>query len=165
VARRSDPRVRRRGLVIGMVVAAAGGVLAALLWLAASTTVGICIGTAPATVQATVPTTSFTLAWMHSVEKIRWEEDYRLEAGRLVMTAARVRGSGAGMEPPEGAVLRDGAWEYQPAQTEFPTLRLTRSPYTRDYEMCWDAQCREFTALVGKPGAGETIEVFPCPFP
>ena len=152
---------------MGAVVAtaASAALAAALLWHAVRTPAGVCIGMAPATVQARVLTTSFTLAWMHSVEKIRWEEDYRLEAGRLVMRAARVRGSGAGMEPPEGAVLRDGAWEYQPAQAEFPKLRLTRSPYTRDYEMCWDAQCREFTALVGKPGAGETIEVFPCPFP
>ena len=151
--------------MLGVAVAtAASGALAALLWHAARTPAGVCIGTAPATVQARVPTTAFTLAWMHSVEKIRWEEDYRVEAGKLVLSAARVRGSGAGMEPPEGAALRDGVWEYRPAQTEFPMLRLTRSPYTSDYEMCWDAQCREFTTLVGRPGAGETIDVFPCPF-
>jgi hypothetical protein len=155
-------------VLLASLLAAAAAVALAVLWRSpAHTGRGICIGTlndrGPATVRAMLPTQSFTLAWMHSVEKIRWEEDYRVETGRLVMEAARVRGSGAGMEPPEGAVLRDGTWEYRPAQREFPKLRLTRSVYTRDYEMCWDAQCRDFAALLGGPAAGETIEVFPCP--
>jgi hypothetical protein len=102
---------------------------------------------------------------MHSIEKIRWEEDYRIENGQLRLVVARVRGSGAGMEPPVGSVLRHGAYEYTPAQTIFPKLVLTRSPFARDYELCRDRQCQEFAALIGKPGVGEVVEVFPCNSP
>ena len=45
----------------------------------------------------------FTLAWTHSIEKIHWEEDWRVEGRALVITEARIRGFGAGMEPPAGA--------------------------------------------------------------
>ena len=92
----------------------------------------------------------FTLAWTHSIEKTRWEEDYavRLRDGRpaLALLRARVRGSGAGMEPPAGAVWRDGWYEFVPAAAggrsdgDAP-LRLTRSPYTADYEVCTDGRC------------------------
>jgi hypothetical protein len=51
-------------------------------------------------VAASLAIDSFTLSWIHSIEKIRWEEDWRIEAGALVVTEARIRGSGAGMEPP-----------------------------------------------------------------
>ena len=40
---------------------------------------------------------AFTLAWMHSIEKIRWEEDWKIAGGELVLIEGRVRGSGAGM--------------------------------------------------------------------
>jgi hypothetical protein len=122
----------------------------------------VCIGTAPATVRAVVPTQRFTLAWMHSIEKIRWEEDYQIENGQLRLVVARVRGSGAGMEPPEGSVLRHGVYEYTPGQTMFPKLVLTRSTFTRDYELCREGQCQEFSALIGKPEQGEVVELFPC---
>lgn len=122
----------------------------------------ICLGSAASTARAMVSTQRFTLAWMHSVEKIRWEEDYRVENEQLRLVVARVRGSGAGMEPPEGSVLRNGAYEYKPAQSVFPSLRLTRSTFTSDYEICWAGQCREFSALLGKPAQGEVVELYPC---
>jgi hypothetical protein len=52
--------------------------------------------------------------WTHSIEKIRWEEDWRIEDGALHLVEARIRGSGAGMEPPAGAVLKNGVWHYRP---------------------------------------------------
>jgi len=73
---------------------------------------------------ATLAAESFTLAWTHSIEKIRWEEDWRIENGRLHLVEARIRGSGAGMEPPDGAVLRHGAWHYAPVIPPLPRLRL-----------------------------------------
>ena len=51
-----------------------------------------------------------TLRWSHSIQKTVWEEDYRREGDALRLVAARVRGAGAGMEPPADAVLKDGAW-------------------------------------------------------
>ena len=58
--------------------------------------------------------TEFTLAWEHSVEKTRWEESYRVDGDRLRLTAARIQGLGAGMEPPPDAVLRGGWWTWKP---------------------------------------------------
>ena len=61
---------------------------------------------------------TFTLSWTHSVEKISWEEDWRLTPAGLQLVEARVHGSGAGMEVPDGAVLDDGAWRYRPADID-----------------------------------------------
>ena len=65
-------------------------------------------------VSAVLAINSFTLAWMHSIERVRWEEDWRVDAGQLQIVAARIKGSGAGMEPPDDAVLQGGAWHYRP---------------------------------------------------
>ncbi|WP_296494598.1 DUF1850 domain-containing protein [Rhodoferax sp.] len=112
---------------------------------------GICLSLAAA-LQGTpvvfVPVTEFTLAWTHSIEKVRWEEDYavRFDAvlGQPVLHAvqARVRGSGAGMEPPPDAVLRQGWYRYTPVTKVPPELRLTRSEFTPDYELCVPGRCQ-----------------------
>src|SRR4051812_31983919 len=106
-----------------------------------------------------LPLSSFTLAWTHSIEKIRWEEDYRLERGRLVLDEARIRGSGAGMEPPPDAVLRNGVWHYKPDIAPLATLRLTRSPFTADYQLCHAGQCRPFGDLLGQAATAEIVEL------
>lgn len=85
---------------------------------------------------------AFTLTWIHSIEKIRWEEDWRVEAGALHLVAARIRGTGAGMEMPAGAVLRDGAWHYRPEVPPQAGLRLTHSPYAQPYTLCTASACR-----------------------
>ena len=54
----------------------------------------------------TLPVTSFTLAWTQLIEKVRWEEDYRVAGLYIEAPMARVKGSGAGMEPPDSAVLK-----------------------------------------------------------
>lgn len=98
---------------------------------------GLCLATALAS--TFVPGQQFTLAWVHSIEKVRWEEDYRVEVlpdARLVATEARVRGSAAGMEPPPGAVLRKGWFAYQPQDRYPKELRLSRSEFVPDYELC-----------------------------
>lgn len=102
-----------------------------------------------------MPAQRFTLAWTHSIEKTRWEEDYVVDrhgsTPRLRASSARVRGSGAGMEPPPDAVLRDGWYEYQPSLPPSP-LRLTRSAYTPDYDWCDAAGCRPLGAWLPSDG-------------
>lgn len=102
---------------------------------------------AAATAQAFIAGQHFTLTWSHSIEKIRWEEDYTVHARHkdqpsLSLESARVRGSGAGMEPPEDAKLVNGWYVYTPQGTLPPALRLTRSPYTADYTLCADGRCQ-----------------------
>ncbi len=70
--------------------------------------------------------TAFTLAWTHSVEHVRWEEDWRVTPAGLQVVEARVRGSGAGMEPPPDARLRDGWWVYVPAHASASRARPRR---------------------------------------
>lgn len=100
----------------------------------------------------------FSLGWTHSVERVRWEERWRVEGDRLVLTEARVRGSGAGMEPGEGAVERDGWWVWQPERS-FPEVTLAASGATGGgWTLCTDGGCRELGAVAGAP-----VKLRPCP--
>jgi hypothetical protein len=121
---------------------------------------GICL--AAGVLAATLPLSTFTLAWTHSIEKIRWEEDYRVVASRLVLEDARIRGSGAGMEPPPDARLDHGVWHYRPHLPPLQRLRLTHSRYTAGYEVCTAGACRPLTAVL--PGLPDyaVVEVTPC---
>jgi hypothetical protein len=110
------------------------------------TALGICLSLAAFSGPAVwVPGERFTLAWTHSIEKTRWEEDYTVQwydtpaKAVLIATEARIRGSGAGMEPPPEAVLQGGWWRYTPAVRQPSELPLTRSGFTPDFERC-DAQ-------------------------
>lgn len=112
---------------------------------------------ADAAAQVFLPGEHFTLAWTHSIEKIRWEEDYTVQLSakghpRLSLDHARVRGSGAGMEPPEDAKLVKGWYEYTPQGTLPSALRLTRSPYTSDYTLCADGQCQPMSHWLASDG-------------
>jgi hypothetical protein len=108
-------------------------------------------------------TTHFTLRWTHSIEKTLWEEDYVLRDGRLALTEARIAGTGAGMEPPAGAVLREGMWHYVPALPPLPELRLSLSPYTADYRLCWAGSCRTLGKILDAPRATTAAVILrPC---
>jgi hypothetical protein len=107
------------------------------------TALGICLSLAALSGPSVwVPGERFTLTWTHSIEKVRWEEDYTVQwlgspaTPVLLATQARIRGSGAGMEPPSEAVLRDGWWHYTPAVRQPKELPLTRSGFTADFERC-----------------------------
>jgi hypothetical protein len=112
--------------------------------------------------RATIPGDAFTLAWDHSVEKTRWEEDYRVVDDRLVLVQSRIAGFGAGMEPPPGAQLIDGMWRWQPALSPLAELRLTASSYTSDYTLCWRRdRCAALRDLV-HARATEVVSVVAC---
>ncbi len=124
---------------------------------------GFCMGLATM-IQFCLPVNHFTVAWMHSVEKIRWEEDYSIEGNRIVAGAARIRGSGAGMDFPDDAVWHKGGyWEYRPHLPPLKRLRLTRSHFTSDYQLCWNGHCKTFTEILGPAPDGSVVEIFPCP--
>lgn len=101
-----------------------------------------------------------TLAWTHSVQRILWEEDWRATPAGLVLDQARVRGTGAGMEPPPEAHLRDGVWSWRPALEPLPRVVLRRSGATADWRICIDAACRAVGDLV--PGDADPVLLAPC---
>lgn len=121
----------------------------------------LCLVTA-GTLAATLAASSFTLTWTHSVEKTEWQEDWRAEEGALVATAARVRGSGAGMEPPPGAVLADGWWHYVPNLPPQPRLALARSRFTDDFRLCVAGACRPLADLAPLPEAPAVTVITSC---
>lgn len=107
-----------------------------------------------------IPARSFTLAWQHTVEKVLWEEDYVVAGDWLYLSGARIRGSGAGMEPPAGAILQDGAWRYRPEIRWHREIRLARSEFGADYRLCVDGRCRTIAELIGPPAGAVTLA--PC---
>jgi hypothetical protein len=115
--------------------------------------------------RATLATSDFTLAWQHSVEKIRWEERYHIGSAKLDLVEASIQGSGAGMDPPPQARLRNGSWTWRPNTSPLAELRLTLSPYTRDYDLCWSGQCRKLRDVVGSREPTAVVTVRPCENP
>ena len=111
----------------------------------------------------------FTLAWTHSIEKQRWEEDYDLvelerekRSARLWLRPleARIKGSGAGMEPPEGSRLINGWFVYRPTTAPLTVLRLSRSFFTDDYSLCIESHCNSMANLL--PSDGQTTLLWGC---
>ncbi len=124
---------------------------------------GFCLGVAFSVIEAVIPTDALTLAWTHSVEKTRWEEDYRLVAGGLELVTARIQGSGAGMEPPPEARWRDGFWHYRPRLPVLEKLALARSDHGGDYSLCWNGRCTALARILPQASDRAVIELFPCP--
>lgn len=136
---------------------------------------GICLvlqAPAPSTAPTTafIPGERFTLAWTHSIERQRWEEDYAVLPGEqpgtamLLATAARVRGSAAGMEPPPDAKLSNGWYHYTPSDRTPAVLRLSRSAFVPDYERCDPTHgCRPLSLWL--PSDGGVTELTACARP
>jgi len=103
--------------------------------------------------------TAFTLTWSHSVERSAWEEDWRLTAQGLEIVEARIKGSGAGMDPPEGAVFSGGWWRYRPAYKPLEQLRLATSMTVEPWQLCTPGAC---LTLLAEAGTEEVI-VARCP--
>ena len=90
--------------------------------------------------QVQLPVHQFTLRWQHSIEKIEWAEDYEVVGPWLHLSQARIRGSGAGMEPPDGSSLIDGVWNYRLSDPWRREVVLARSEFVPDYELCIDGK-------------------------
>lgn len=118
---------------------------------------GLCLVRGAATVA--LAASQFQLSWMHSIEKIRWTEDWRVTPAGLVIEQASVRGSGAGMEPPEGALWRDGAWWYRPSLPPQPAFVLAASEFTPDHTLCVNHACKPLRDWA--PGRGP-VRFEPC---
>lgn len=99
-----------------------------------------------------ISTTLFTLSWTHSVEKTEWAESWQVTPQGLELTQARVKGSGAGMDPGEGARLEDGWWVWSPDLPVVPALVLASSGATVSaWTLCHSDGCLELGARADQP--------------
>jgi len=101
---------------------------------------------------------AFTLAWTHSVEKTAWQEDWRIIPQGLELVQARIKGSGAGMEPPPEARLVDGWFQWRPKRAPMPEVALANSGDAGEWRLCHDGMCRTLSEIFEHPiGANVTI--------
>jgi hypothetical protein len=105
-----------------------------------------------------ISATAFSLSWTHSVEKVEWREDWSVSPTGLELRLARVKGSGAGMEPGDNAVLIDGWWQWQPELHPIPELRLAASGATgAGWRLCHSGGC----LILGADAGGDSV-IAPC---
>ena len=130
---------------------------------AAAVVAALCLSAGSA-LPVTFPTPHFTLRWHHSIEKTAWEEDYVVAGDWLLLSGARIQGSGAGMEPPPGAQLQDGVWHYRVADRWRNSLVLARSEFVQDYELCLaGAPCQQLDRWI--PVSAGTTTLRACAVP
>ncbi len=121
---------------------------------------GICVALAASSVMLLRLPDRITLAWEHSVEKVRWEEDYERQDAGLVLTEARVRGTGAGMDIPDGAVFVGGVWRYRPDLSPLTQITITNVRLPLGYDVCVAAKCTRLHELI--PDEDRQLTIAPC---
>jgi hypothetical protein len=105
---------------------------------------------------------AFTLAWTHSIEKTDWEEDWRVTDSGLELVQARVKGSGAGMEPPPQARLVHGWFQWQPQRLALPEVVLGNSGAAGEWRLCHDGNCRTLSEILGHPVGAKVTTIRAC---
>jgi hypothetical protein len=101
----------------------------------------LCIAAGGAAARLAV--TAFTLGWVHSIERTPIEDAWVMEGDRLRLIESRIKGSGAGIEPGEGARVEKGWIVWSPAAAPVPEIVLRRSgvPGTGDWTICTADAC------------------------
>jgi hypothetical protein len=118
---------------------------------------GLSLCLASAGVVKTLSIAAFTLVWTHSIEKTAWQEDWHVTPGGLELVQARIKGFGAGMEPPSDARLIDGWFQWRPARPPMPEVVLGNSGAAGEWRLCVDGNCRTLSEILGHPiGANVT---------
>jgi len=102
------------------------------------------------------------LVWTHSVEKVEWRETWTATPAGLELVEARVKGSGAGMEPGPEAHLVDGWWVWRPARPALHEIVLARSGATADWRLCPGETCRTAAEILGRDMDGEPVRLVAC---
>ncbi len=122
--------------------------------------VSLCL--ASAGVVKTLSIAAFTLAWTHSVEKTAWQEDWQTTPRGLELVRARVKGSGAGMEPPPEARLVEGWFQWSPQRAPLAEVVLGNSGAAGEWRICSDGRCRTFSDIFGHDIGSATITMSVC---
>lgn len=120
----------------------------------------VCIATAGGVLK--IAATSFLLSWTHSVEKVPWQEFWTVTVQGLVLSEARIKGSGAGMDPPADAVLKDGWYIYHPNIPPRREIVLAASGKTTGgWTFCPDQKSDQKCVELGKTEE-KPIRILPC---
>lgn len=112
---------------------------------------GLSLCLASAGVVKTLSVAAFTLVWTHSIEKTVWQEDWRVTPQGLELVQARVKGSGAGMEPAPDARLVDGWFQWQPKRAPMPEVVLANSGAAGEWRLCSEGRCDTLSGIFGHP--------------
>ncbi|MDB5639506.1 MAG: hypothetical protein JWP51_4414 [Bradyrhizobium sp.] len=126
---------------------------------------GLSLCLASAGVVKTLAVVAFTLVWTHSIEKTEWQEDWRVTANQLELVQARVKGSGAGMEPPADARLVGGWFQWQPKRAPMPEVLLGNSGAAGEWQLCSDGNCRTLSEIFGHPVGANVTTMRACDDP
>jgi hypothetical protein len=124
---------------------------------------GVSLCLASAGVVKALSVAAFTLAWTHSVEKIDWQEDWRLTPAGLELVQARIKGSGAGMEPPPEARLIDGWFQWRPKPAALLEVVLGNSGAAGEWRLCHGGSCRTLSDIFGHPVGTDVTTMRACP--
>ncbi len=118
-----------------------------------------CLLAAGATIR--LGTVALTLAWTHSIEKTRWEEDWRVTPAGMVLEEDRVQTTGAGMEPPPDSHFDGKWWRYKPPLPPLPQIVLRRSGTTvDDWQVCIKGACKPMGAYL--PRNADPVTLTTC---
>jgi len=120
---------------------------------------GLCLSSGALTVFLAVQ--NFTLSWIHSVERIEWQEDWRIASGLLVLTDSRVKGHGAGMEPSSGAAF-DGTWWHSQPERTLGELVLAQYKGVADWQLCVETRCRSIGTYFSALDRSHPVRLMPC---
>jgi hypothetical protein len=113
----------------------------------------------------TLSVAAFTLAWTHSIEKVDWQEDWRVTHKGLELVQARVKGFGAGMEPPPDARLVGGWFQWHPKRAPMPEVVLGNSGAAGEWRFCSDGHCRTLSEIFGHPVGANVTTMRACDDP
>ena len=120
----------------------------------------LCLIGAGETVRIAV--TVFSLSWIHTVEKIPWQETWLVEPDALVLAQARIKGSGAGMEPPDDAKLIDGWYVWAPASPRRSEVVLRNRAGIDDWRLCAEnIACLPVHEILGRQTDRITLKACP----
>lgn len=109
----------------------------------------------------TLAISAFSLSWTHSVEKGTWRELWSVTPAGLALHTAMIKGSGAGMEPGDDAIVKDGWIVWHPKSPPLPSLSLAASGATvSDWKLCHANGCID----LGQKADDDTV-LKPCPGP
>lgn len=123
---------------------------------------GLCLFALGGALLASLPGAEFSLSWTHSIEKTEWREQWRIDAGRLRLVEARIRGVGAGMEPgPDARTTADGWMVWTPDLPSQDSVTLAASGFTSEHRLCAGGECRPLSGWTGM--ADRAITLRACP--